>query len=58
MSGEQVVSDAGGLTQWILRMAPPSPTQRPDADHQVQTTVQHSFAQGRGTYGTRRIKDV
>jgi putative transposase len=42
-----------GYYEWLNR--PPS-SARADADHQVQTKVQHYFAQGRGTYGTRRIK--
>jgi len=42
-----------GYYEWLSR--PPS-SARADADHQMQTKVQHYFAQGRGTYGTRRIE--
>jgi putative transposase len=43
-----------GYYEW--RGRPPSP--RAEADQQVQARVQHYFAQGRGTYGTRRIKHL
>ena len=43
-----------GYYEWLGR--PPSP--RAEADQQVQARVQHYFAQGRGTYGTRRIKHL
>jgi putative transposase len=43
-----------GYYEWLGR----PPSTRTDADQQVQTTVQHYFAQGRGTYGTRRIKHL
>jgi putative transposase len=43
-----------GYYEWLAR---PSTTQA-EAEHQVQEKVQHSFAQGRGTYGTRRIKHL
>jgi putative transposase len=43
-----------GYDEWLGR--PPSP--QTDADQQVQAKVQHSFVQGRGTYGTRRIKHL
>jgi transposase InsO family protein len=41
-----------GYYEW-LRRPPRAPT---DATQQVEAKVQHYFAQGRGTYGTRRIK--
>ena len=34
------------------------PSTQAEADQQVQAKVQHYFAQGRGTYGTRRIKHL
>jgi putative transposase len=43
-----------GYYEWLAR---PSTTQA-EAEHQVQEKVQHYFAQGRGTYGTRRIKHL
>jgi putative transposase len=43
-----------GYDEWLGR--PPSP--QADAARQVQAKVQHYVAQGRGTYGTRRIKYV
>ena len=46
-----------GLTQWLLRVAPP-PAQRSRGSRpsSCRTKSQCCFAQGRGTYGTRRIK--
>jgi putative transposase len=41
-----------GYYEWLSR-PPRAPVA---ADHQVQAKVQHYFAQGRGTYGTRRLK--
>jgi putative transposase len=41
-----------GYYEWLGR----PPSIQADADRQVQAKVQHYFAQGRGTYGTRRIK--
>jgi transposase InsO family protein len=43
-----------GYYEWCGR----SPSAHADADQQLQTKVQHYFAQGRGTYGTRRIKHL
>jgi putative transposase len=43
-----------GYYEWLGR-PPHTPT---DADQQVQAKVQHYFARGRGTYGTRRIKHL
>jgi putative transposase len=43
-----------GYYEWLRR--PPSP--RAAADQQLQEKVQRYFAQGRGTYGTRRIKHL
>ena len=43
-----------GYYEWLAR---PSNTQA-EADRQLQEKVQHYFAQGRGTYGTRRIKHL
>jgi putative transposase len=40
--------------EWLPR--PPRP--QPAADQQLQDKVQRYFAQGRGTYGTRRIKHL
>jgi putative transposase len=41
-----------GYYEWLAR-----PSHTPAAaEHQVQENGQHYFAQGRGTYGTRRIK--
>jgi putative transposase len=41
-----------GYYEWFHR----SPRAQAETDQQLQNTVQHYFAQGRGTYGTRRIK--
>src|ERR687885_252616 len=41
-----------GYYEWLSR--PPRPPT--DADQEVQDKIQRYFAQGRGTYGTRRIK--
>jgi putative transposase len=41
-----------GYYEW-LRRPPRTPA---DATQQVEAKVQHYFAQGRGTYGTRRLK--
>jgi putative transposase len=43
-----------GYYEWLRR--PPSP--RAAADQQLQEKVQRYFAQGRGPYGTRRIKHL
>ena len=43
-----------GYYEWCGR----SPSAHADADQQLQTKVQHYFAQGRGTYGTRRMKHL
>jgi putative transposase len=43
-----------GYYEWLAR---PSKTQA-EAEQQVQEKVQHYFTQGRGTYGTRRIKHL
>jgi putative transposase len=43
-----------GYYEWLNR----SPSPRVEADQQVQDKVQRCFAQGRGTYGTRRIKHL
>src|SRR5262245_35488403 len=44
----------GGYYEWLSR----PPRARAEVDQQVHTKVQHYFAQGRGTYGTRRIKHL
>ena len=41
-----------GYYEWRSR----PPRAQGEADQQVEAKVQHYFAQGRGTYGTRRIK--
>jgi putative transposase len=43
-----------GYYEWLGR----SPSTQAVADQQMQAKVQHYFAQGRGTYGTRRIKHL
>jgi putative transposase len=43
-----------GYYEWLGR----APRAHTDADQQVQDTVQRYFAQGRGTYGTRRLKHL
>jgi putative transposase len=43
-----------GYYEWLSR----PPRAQVDAAQQVEAKVQHYFAQGRGTYGTRRIKDL
>ena len=43
-----------GYYEWLSR-PPRTPT---DADQEVQDKIQCYFAQGRGTYGTRRIKHL
>jgi len=41
-----------GYYEWLHR----PPSVRAEADQQLQDKVTHCFTQGRGTYGTRRIK--
>ena len=41
-----------GYYEWLSR----PPSAQADADQEVQDKIQRYFAQGRGTYGTRRIK--
>src|SRR5215475_6061934 len=41
-----------GYYEWLSR----PPRAQAEAEHHVEAKVQHYFAQGRGTYGTRRIK--
>ena len=41
-----------GYYEWLSR----PPRTQADADQQVEATIKHYFAQGRSTYGTRRIK--
>jgi putative transposase len=43
-----------GYYEWLAH----PPSSHADTDQQVQEKVQHYFAQGRGTYGTRRIKHL
>ena len=43
-----------GYYEWLSR--PPRAPAQAQVDQEVQAKVQHYFAQGRGTYGTRRIK--
>jgi transposase InsO family protein len=43
-----------GYDEWLAR----SPSTHADVDRQLQEKVQGYFAQGRGTYGTRRIKHL
>lgn len=43
-----------GYYEWLHR----SPSPHVEADQQMQDKVQRCFAQGRGTYGTRRIKHL
>jgi putative transposase len=43
-----------GYYEWLGR----PPRAHTDADQQLQDAVQRFFAQGRGTYGTRRIKHL
>ena len=43
-----------GYHEWLRR----PPSSRTTADQQLQEKVQRYFAQGRGTYGTRRIKHL
>jgi transposase InsO family protein len=43
-----------GYYEWLSRPL----SAQADADQQVQAKVQRYFAQGRGTYGTRRIKHL
>ena len=43
-----------GYYEWLRR----PPRAQADADQQVQDQVQHYFVQGRGPYGTRRIKHL
>jgi putative transposase len=43
-----------GYYEWLGRL----PRAKTDAAQQVAATVQQYFAQGRGTYGTRRIKHL
>lgn len=41
-----------GYYEWLSR----PPRTQVEADQHVETQIKHYFAQGRGTYGTRRIK--
>lgn len=43
-----------GYYEWLHR----PPSTRAAADQQLQDRVKHYFAQGRGTYGTRRMKSL
>ncbi len=43
-----------GYYEWCRR----SPSASADADQPLRTKVEHYFAQGRGTYGTRQIKHL
>jgi transposase InsO family protein len=43
-----------GSYEWLRR----PPSTHADADQQLQDKVQHWFAPGRGTYGTRRLKPL
>ena len=43
-----------GYYEWL----PAGRSTQEEADRQLQEKVQHYFAQGRGTYGTRRIKHL
>ena len=43
-----------GYYEWLAR----PPSTHADVDRQLQEKVQGYFAQGRGTYGTRRIKHL
>ena len=43
-----------GDYEWLGR----APRAHPEVDQQVQDTVQGYFAQGRGPYGTRRLKHL
>jgi hypothetical protein len=43
-----------GYYEWRSRL----PSAQADADQQVHAKVQRYFAQGRGPYGTRRIKPL
>ena len=60
--GEFAISDLcrtlevsrSGYYEWLSR----PPRAQAAVDQQVHAKVQHYFAQGRGTYGTRRIKHL
>ena len=41
-----------GYYEWLSR----PPRAQAEAEQHVEAKVHYSFAQGRGTYGTRRIK--
>ena len=43
-----------GYYEWLSR----PPRAQAEVDQQMEAKVQHYFAQGRGTYGTRRIKHL
>ena len=43
-----------GSYEWLSR----PPRAQAEVDQQMEAKVQHYFAQGRGTYGTRRIKHL
>jgi putative transposase len=43
-----------GYYEWLSR----PPSAQADADQEVQDKIQRYFAQGRGTYGTRRLKHL
>jgi putative transposase len=43
-----------GYYEWLSR----PPRTQAEVDQQIQAKVQHYFTQGRGTYGTRRLKHL
>jgi putative transposase len=52
--GRTLEVSRSGSYEWRSR----PPRAQAEADQQMQDKVQHYFAQGRGTYGTRRIKHL
>ena len=52
------MSAPGDLAQWLLRVAHRPPCAQAEAAQRLQDKVTRYFAQGRGTYGTRRLKHL
>jgi transposase InsO family protein len=52
--GRTLEVSRSGYYEWLSR----PPRAQAEVDQQMEAKVQHYFAQGRGTYGTRRIKHL
>jgi hypothetical protein len=52
--GQLLPVSRSGYYEWLRR----PPRAQAEAEQHVEAKVQHYCAQGRGTYGTRRIKSL